>query len=66
VDETGGYVRLVEYNDMEAMILATNTTRKRIKNVKKLLRLGTQDFMQVLSTEVKEDKVYVDLSKRTI
>lgn len=59
-------MRLVEYNDMEAMILATNTTRKRIKNVKKLLRLGTQDFMQVLSTEVKEDKVYVDLSKRTI
>lgn len=48
------------------MILATNTTRKRVKNVKKLLRVGTQDYMQVIAIEVKDGKCYIDLSKRTV
>ena len=38
VNEDGAYVKLLEYNDKEGLILATNTTRKRVKNVKKLLR----------------------------
>lgn len=45
VTDDGAYVRLLEYNNREALILAANTTRKRVKNVKKLLRLGTQDYM---------------------
>jgi len=45
VNEDGAYVRLLEYNDKEALILASNTTRKRVRNVKKLLRLGTLDVM---------------------
>ena len=45
VNENGAYVKLLEYNDREGLILASNTTRKRVKNVKKLLRLGTQDYM---------------------
>jgi translation initiation factor 2 subunit 1 len=66
VDDTGGYVRLLEYNNMEAMILAGNTTRKRVKNVRKLLRVGTIDYMQVITTEVKDGVAYIDLSKRTV
>ena len=45
VNEEGAYVRLLEYNNREALILASNTTRKRVKNVRKLLRVGTQDYM---------------------
>lgn len=41
VTEDGAYVKLLEYNNKEALILASNTTRKRVRNVKKLLRLGT-------------------------
>jgi translation initiation factor 2 alpha subunit (eIF-2alpha) len=41
VTDDGAYVRLLEYKNREALILAANTTRKRVKNVKKLLRLGT-------------------------
>ena len=55
---------MLEYNGHEAMILASNTTRKRIKNVKKLLRIGTQDYMQVTHSD--QDGGYVDLSKRTV
>jgi len=41
VNDDGAYVKLLEYNNREALILATNTTRKRVRNVKKLLRVGT-------------------------
>ena len=44
--------------------MATNTTRKRVKNVKKLLRLGTQDYMQVLSID--SEGGYIDLGKKTV
>jgi translation initiation factor 2 subunit 1 len=54
----------LEYNDKEALILASNTTRKRVRNVKKLLRLGSLDVMQVISVE--KEGGYIDLSKRTL
>ena len=64
VNEDGAYVKLLEYNDKEALILASNTTRKRVRNVKKLLRLGSLDVMQVISVE--KEGGYIDLSKRTL
>ena len=64
VNEDGAYVKLLEYNDKEGLILATNTTRKRVKNVKKLLRQGTVDYMQVL--HVDQEGGYIDLSKKTL
>mmetsp|Transcript_8659 Transcript_8659/g.14676 ORF Transcript_8659/g.14676 Transcript_8659/m.14676 type:complete len:153 (-) Transcript_8659:711-1169(-) len=66
VNESEAYVKLLEYNNVEGMILAMNTTKKRVKNVKKLLRLGTQDYMQVITMEFKEGKCFIDLSKRTV
>jgi len=64
VNEDGAYVKLLEYNDREGLILASNTTRKRVKNVKKLLRLGCQDYMQVISID--KEGGFIDLSKRTV
>lgn len=64
VNEDGAYVQLLEYNDREGLILATNTTRKRVKNVKKLLRLGTQDYMQVITID--KEGGFIDLSKKTV
>lgn len=67
MDDTGGYVRLLEYNNLQGMILAANTTRKRVKNVKKLLRVGTLDYMSVAKVEMKEEgKCYIDLSKKIV
>ena len=57
-------MRLLEYNNREALILASNTTRKRVKNVKKLLRVGTQDYMQVIGID--KEGGFIDLSKRTV
>jgi len=64
VNDDGAYVKLLEYNDREGLILATNTTRKRVRNVRKLLRVGTQDIMQVI--HIDKEGGFIDLSKRTI
>ena len=64
VNEDGAYVKLKEYNNREALILASAVTRKRIKNVKKLLRVGTQDCMQVITID--KSGGFIDLSKRTV
>ncbi len=66
VTDEGAYVELLEYNNAQAMILAANTTRKRVRNVKKLLRLGTEDYMQVVGVDNKDGKGFVDLSKKTL
>lgn len=41
VNDDGAYVQLLEYNNREALILASSVTRKRVKNVKRLLKMGT-------------------------
>ena len=64
MNQDGAYVRLLEYNNRDALILASNTTRKRVKNVKKLLRLGTQDYMQVIAVD--KEGGFIDLQKRTL
>ena len=49
VNEHGAYVRLLEYNNREALILASSVTRKRVKNVKKLLfdKLYVDDILKI-------------------
>lgn len=64
VNEDGAYVQLLEYNNREALILASSVTRRRVKSVKKLLKLGTQDCMQVISID--KEGGFIDLSKRTV
>lgn len=64
MNEEGAYVQLIEYNNREGLILASNTTIKRKMNVKKILKLGTQDVMQVI--EVDKEGGFIDLSKRTV
>ena len=64
VQETGAYLRLLEYNNKQGYILSSNTTRKRVKNVRKLLRVGTQDYMQVIGVD--KENGYIDLSKKIV
>ena len=64
VSETQANVCLAEYNYANGMILATNTSNRRIKNVKKLLRIGNKDFMQV--SAVDEESQYIDLTKKSV
>lgn len=62
--EMGAYVRLLEYNDLEGLILLSELSRRRIRSVNKLIRVGRNECVVVI--RVDKDKGYIDLSKRRV
>ena len=40
VTEVGAYVNLLEYNNIEGMIALTEASKRRIRSVNKILRIG--------------------------
>lgn len=64
VAEMGAYVSLLEYNLIEGMILLSELSRRRIRSINKLIRVGRTEIVVVL--RVDEDKGYIDLSKRRV
>ena len=51
IDEMGAYVKLLEYNNVEGMILMTELSRRRIRSINKLLRVGKQEVVMVLRVD---------------
>eukprot|EP00761_Pharyngomonas_kirbyi_P012414 gb/GECH01012441.1/.p1 GENE.gb/GECH01012441.1/~~gb/GECH01012441.1/.p1 ORF type:complete len:304 (+),score=64.24 gb/GECH01012441.1/:1-912(+) len=64
VDEMGAYVSLLEYGNIEGMILLSELSRSRIRSISKLVRVGRQEVVVVL--RVDKEKGYIDLSKRRV
>lgn len=64
INESGGYVDLLEYNRLEGLILPTEVTTKRVKSVKKLLKIGKKEIMCII--RVDKEKKYIDLSKKKV
>jgi len=62
VADMGAYVSLLEYNNIEGMILLSELSRRRIRSIHKLIRVGKQEIVVVV--RVDQDKGYIDLSKR--
>ncbi|TFJ85237.1 hypothetical protein NSK_003660 [Nannochloropsis salina CCMP1776] len=57
-------VILLEYNDIEGMILHSELSRRRIRSIKKLIRVNKLEVVSVLRVDKK--KGYIDLSKRRV
>lgn len=64
IEEMGAYVALKEYNDIEGMILLSELSRRRIRSINKIIRVGRLEVVVVL--RVDEEKGYIDLSKRRV
>jgi len=64
VAEMGAYVTLIEYNNIEGMILLSELSRRRIRSIPKLIRVGRNEVVVVL--RVDKEKGYIDLSKRRV
>uniref|UniRef100_A0A7S1XXD5 S1 motif domain-containing protein n=2 Tax=Phaeomonas parva TaxID=124430 RepID=A0A7S1XXD5_9STRA len=62
IAEMGAYVQLLEYNNIEGMILLSELSRRRIRSINKLIRVNRNEVVMVL--RVDPEKGYIDLSKR--
>ncbi|CAK9145589.1 unnamed protein product [Ilex paraguariensis] len=58
------YVSLLEYNNIEGMLSFTELSRRRIRSIASLVKIGRIEPVMVL--HVDEDKGYVNLSKRRV
>eukprot|EP00954_Amorphochlora_amoebiformis_P022267 1352074-Amorphochlora_amoeboformis.AAC.2 len=58
VTEMGAYVTLNEYNGIEGMILLSELSRRRIRSINKLIRVGRMEVVVVL--RVDKDKGQTD------
>ncbi|GAA99461.1 uncharacterized protein L969DRAFT_86724 [Mixia osmundae IAM 14324] len=64
IQEMGAYVKLLEYDNIEGMILLSELSRRRIRSIQKLIRVGRNEVVVVM--RVDKDKGYIDLSKRRV
>ncbi|KAM9514756.1 eukaryotic translation initiation factor 2 subunit 1-like [Salvelinus alpinus] len=64
IAEMGAYVSLLEYNNIEGMILLSELSRRRIRSINKLIRIGRNECVVVI--RVDKEKGYIDLSKRRV
>jgi len=60
----GAYARLLEYDNIEGMVLLSELSRRRIRSIQKLVRVGRNEVVMVL--RVDKEKGYIDLSKRKV
>ncbi|QCE06728.1 translation initiation factor 2 subunit 1 [Vigna unguiculata] len=64
IADMGAYVSLLEYNNIEGMILFSELSRRRIRSVNSLIKVGRIEPVMVL--RVDKEKGYIDLSKRRV
>lgn len=55
---------MLEYDEIEGMILLSELSRRRIRSIQKLIKVGRNEVVVVL--RVDKDKGYIDLSKRRV
>ncbi|XP_013783904.1 eukaryotic translation initiation factor 2 subunit 1-like isoform X1 [Limulus polyphemus] len=65
IAEMGAYVHLLEYNNIEGMILLSELSRRRIRSINKLIRVGRSECVVVIRVD-KDNVGYIDLSKRRV
>lgn len=62
IGDIGAYASLLEYDNRDGLILMSELSRRRIRSVNKLIRIGREEY--VLVTRADSEKGYIDLSKR--
>lgn len=66
IAEMGAYVQLLEYDNIEGMILLSELSRRRIRSIQKLIRVGKNEVVVVLRVDKEKGKRAHPLAKSTI
>jgi len=57
IAEMGAYVHLLEYNNIEGMILLSELSRRRIRSINKLIRVGRNECVVVIRVDKDKGKL---------
>lgn len=58
IAEMGAYVHLLEYNNIEGMILLSELSRRRIRSINKLIRVGKTEPVVVIRVDKDKGEVH--------
>ncbi|XP_059099873.1 eukaryotic translation initiation factor 2 subunit 1-like [Peromyscus eremicus] len=64
IAEMGAYVSLLEYNNIECMILLSELSGRHIRSINKLIHICRNEC--IVAIRVDKEKGYIDLSKRRV
>lgn len=64
ITELGAYVKLLEYDNIDGMVLLSELSRRRIRSINKLIRIGQE--LPAVVLRVDKAKGYIDLSRRRV
>lgn len=56
IAEMGAYVKLLEYDNIDGMILLSELSRRRIRSIQKLIRIGRNEVVVVLRVDKEKGK----------
>ena len=59
----GAYVKLLEYDNIDGMILLSELSRRRIRSIQKLIRVGRNEVVVVLRVDKEKGEVIMIASK---
>jgi translation initiation factor 2 subunit 1 len=57
IAEMGAYVKLLEYDNIDGMILLSELSRRRIRSIQKLIRVGRNEVVVVLRVDKEKGRV---------
>lgn len=63
-NEMGIYVSLLEFDNIEGLLLFSEISRRRVRSIAKLIKVGRKEIVSII--RVDNDKSYIDVSKRQI
>jgi len=61
IADMGAYVHLLEYNNTEGMILLSELSRRRIRSIQKLIRVGRNEVVVVLRVDTEKGNLILCL-----
>ena len=65
IAEMGAYVHLLEYKNIEGMILLSELSRRRIRSINKLIRVGRNECVVVIRVD-KDKGIYVFIAHQKV
>ena len=55
----GAYVKLLEYDNIDGMILLSELSRRRIRSIQKLIRIGRNEVVVVLRVDKEKGWLHI-------